>query len=355
MQWWTDITNIGKLRSWKSEEQIAAAKQLGRPGNKKAVEPLVALLREHYFALLGAVNGALKQIGEPAVEPLIAALANSDAQFRKNAASTLGEMGDLCAVDPLIRLLKDSEWKVRNAAARALGELGNQRAVDALTSVLNDSASQVSETAAESLDAIGDHRAIEPLFRALKDSKGRVNSGIAEALGSFGDKRAAAAIIEQLQNTKAGFIYHYTVTALGRIGDETAIEPLLKVCQDALRTSQDPENSHNTKCDCDTCKRANAALAALKSISERLNSPNEKLNKYLQQVDATKLAKSEAESERARQQRALEEKRVRELIQTDKRYVGSCDDHLAAKIVRRLQSERHFSRRTTRAKSVRDW
>ena len=67
---------------------------------------------------------ALGKIGEPAVEPLIAALKDSVGDVRRTAAEALGKVGDRRAVEPLIAALKDSDDYVRREAAEALGKIG---------------------------------------------------------------------------------------------------------------------------------------------------------------------------------------------------------------------------------------
>ena len=64
------------------------------------------------------------EIGEPAVEPLIKALGDSDYRVREGAAEALGTIGDGRAVEPLIRALNDANGDVREGAAGALGKIG---------------------------------------------------------------------------------------------------------------------------------------------------------------------------------------------------------------------------------------
>jgi HEAT repeat protein len=59
-------------------------------------------------------------LGPIAVEPLIKALGHSDWKVREAAAKALGRIGDKRAVEPLIKALSDGGWDVRRAAAEAL-------------------------------------------------------------------------------------------------------------------------------------------------------------------------------------------------------------------------------------------
>jgi HEAT repeat protein len=79
-----------------------------------------------------------KPLAEPrlvdttAVEPLVAALKDSDPAVRRQAVIALGDRGDRIAVVDVIRSLKDSDDDVRLEAVIALGKIGDARAVDPL-------------------------------------------------------------------------------------------------------------------------------------------------------------------------------------------------------------------------------
>jgi len=69
-------------------------------------------------AMLGADR--FKEWRDAAVEPLIAALQDTDYGVRAAAAKSLGKIADPRAIDPLQALLRDNYSNVRNAAAEAL-------------------------------------------------------------------------------------------------------------------------------------------------------------------------------------------------------------------------------------------
>jgi len=140
-----------------------AAEALGQIGDARALEPLVAALKD----IRWAVASALKEIGEPAIVPLVAALEGADGDLRQVAAWTLGQMGDACAVKSLIVALKDKVGSVRRAAAGALGQIGDPRAVAPLIDTLRDADEGVRESAAVALGQIGDARDVHHLELAL--------------------------------------------------------------------------------------------------------------------------------------------------------------------------------------------
>ena len=72
-------------------------------------------------ALVGWVaRNALKEIGKPAVEPLIEALKDNNSRTRRRAASALGEIRDARAAESLTQALEDEDKEVRKAAKKAL-------------------------------------------------------------------------------------------------------------------------------------------------------------------------------------------------------------------------------------------
>src|SRR5881397_1655849 len=71
------------------------------------------------------------------IEIQIDLLKDPDWVVRREAAITLGEMGDERCVEPLARSLRDGDWQVREAAVEALAMVGSP-AVEALIKQLRD-------------------------------------------------------------------------------------------------------------------------------------------------------------------------------------------------------------------------
>jgi hypothetical protein len=119
---------------------------------------------------------------EHLIQALTQALNDEDELVRRDAAKTLGEIGDTRAVEPLIQALEDEESGVRMYAAMALAKIGDAKAVEPLIQALEDEESGVRREAAEALGEIGDERAIEPLIQALEDEHPMVQVAAKEAL-----------------------------------------------------------------------------------------------------------------------------------------------------------------------------
>jgi HEAT repeat protein len=204
---------------------------------------------------------ALVKLGDPrAVEPLAAALGDSDSALRWTAAGALGELGDPRAVKPLAAALGDSYWEVRRIAVEALGKLGDPRAVEPLVAALKDSYWDVRWHAAAALTALGwkpadagqrarfaiardrfddavaeGPVAVEPLVAALGDksfSGWRRRPDAAEALGKLGDRRAVEPLAVALGECDI-VLQKCAVEALGKLGDPRAVEPLAAMLKDS--------------------------------------------------------------------------------------------------------------------------
>ncbi|KZX17136.1 putative phycocyanin operon protein Z [Methanobrevibacter cuticularis] len=106
---------------------------------KESLEPLIeALLTNRNKNVKISAAKILGLIGdERAIEPLITTLRDNNKLVRREASTSLSQMGEK-AIDPLINILTDDDWKVRGAAAWALGGIGNERAIDPLNKLLDD-------------------------------------------------------------------------------------------------------------------------------------------------------------------------------------------------------------------------
>lgn len=170
----------------KIQENSAAA--LGKIGAEKAVQPLIELLADDNDDVQRAAKLALCDLGDPAVEPLIEVISDGDTNWLvlSNGMRVLETIGDERAVHPLINMLGGSDGV---DAAVALGEIG-EPAVQPLIDVLKDSDPRVRAYAVRALGRTGDSRAVEPVIELLNDEDENVRSNAAMALGKLADRRA---------------------------------------------------------------------------------------------------------------------------------------------------------------------
>lgn len=171
---------IAALKDASWEVQKGAAEALGQIGGLRAVEALIAAIKEKNGWYTG--EEALKRINSPAVEPLILALPDIPIV----AAAILGTIGDGRAVEPLIAALKDERSDVREAVVSALGWIRDARAVEPLGKALKDKNREVREKAAAVLGRIGGGRAAELLVMALQEDNEYFVEGAKSALNCIG-------------------------------------------------------------------------------------------------------------------------------------------------------------------------
>lgn len=134
---------------------------------------LINILKTHQEFLLRceAATTLSKIKNKVVVDALIHALTTDESSsVRKDAAKSLGILGDKKAAPELIKSLYDKE-NVRAAAAEALGELREISAVNDLRILLKDQHSRVRVGAARALGAIGidAEAAVPELIELLED------------------------------------------------------------------------------------------------------------------------------------------------------------------------------------------
>jgi hypothetical protein len=129
---------------------------------------------------------ALVSIGEPAVEPLIAAF-NENYSVSEKAADALARIGDSRALEPLIAGLGD--FLKAFASCSALGQLSDPRAREALIAALEHEVPLVRGKAAVVLGDVGDTKAIQPLITVARDDKNPplVRNAALDAMFQIGD------------------------------------------------------------------------------------------------------------------------------------------------------------------------
>jgi HEAT repeat protein len=166
-----------------------AAITLGEMGDERCAEPLCHALYDGDWQVREVAIDALGQIGSPAVDKLIKLLRDWD--VRKYAILALGKIRDERVLDPLMHQLRNEEFK--DDATNALVELG-QPAVPRLIEALKDKDDNVRKQAVLALGRIKQTEAIDPLIAMLADKDWYTRLTAAAALEAIGDERGRDAI-----------------------------------------------------------------------------------------------------------------------------------------------------------------
>lgn len=210
-----------------------AASTLGDMKAVDAIAPLIAALGDQSDDVRIDASNALRNIGPPALEPLVQALDRGSGRARLGAALAIEYMDipKTLSPAPFVVAMRDQDPYVRKSAARVLGELKALQATDLLVEALADDSIDVQENAARALGAIKDARAVEPLVMAL-ERPGQLRQHAADALGWIGSVRAVDGLVVALRDTDE-FVRMSAAVALGRIRDRRAVTPLRLALKDA--------------------------------------------------------------------------------------------------------------------------
>ena len=271
------LIQILKTDYWQA--RMYAAEALEKTGDERAIEPLVQALRDdeadepiedvrakaaegldkldweprndkekaHYLIAKNQWDELVK-LGEIGIKELIQDLKFRDACITEHIFLTLIKIGEP-AVKPLIKALKEDDTQIRELAASALTEIG-EPAVIPLIKALKEENLSIRFNVAVILGDIGDERAVEPLIKALEDKNSEVRSMAAFALGDIGDSKAIEPLIQALKDEDWNVRWGAT-EALGKIGNSRAAEVLSKALND---------KNQNVR---------RAAIYALKNIKEK--------------------------------------------------------------------------------------
>jgi HEAT repeat protein len=151
-----------------------------------------------------------------------------DASIRRWAAYALKDIGDASTVEPLLKAAGDVDISVRAAVIQALTTIGDPRAVKALTAALLDPSTRVHNAALDGLTAFQDLHTIDPMVDCLVQRGYKVENRVLAALVTFGEP-AVEPLIGALEVIKEPKLISQVAAALGELGSQKAIEPLLRL------------------------------------------------------------------------------------------------------------------------------
>lgn len=210
-----------------------AINQLGRLGDPRAVDGLLAILKDKAFRFRREVVTALGRIRDArAIDGLLMTLDNADSVMRSKISEALGRIGGTRAVDYLLPMLQDGDALVRETVVEALGRIGNVRARQGLVAALGDVDRDIRLKAAQFLEGLNDTSLTESWLRLIADTERKIRDIAANALESIRDLRIVDGLIDMLGH-ESSVIRAKAAETLGEIGNVNAVEPLLRLLNDA--------------------------------------------------------------------------------------------------------------------------
>lgn len=134
-------------------------------------------------------------------------------------------------IEAFLTDLSHAEYKVRREAMKGLRQSRNPASFPYLVAALKDTSISVIYHAIRGLEELGDPRAIPELLKMLgRNSSCDVCDEVGAALISFG-AAAVPALIDTLQSSSER-ARAVATTCLTRIGDPTAVEPIIALLDD---------------------------------------------------------------------------------------------------------------------------
>lgn len=270
---------VEAVKSGKPTMKVGAATALGRLQTPRAISALIGALSAKETEVRLACRDALVAIGEPSVEPLVAALTNTSPLTRRHAAEALGEIRDPRGAEPLMVCVSDENRLVRLAATYALGKVGQPVATELLIRTLGDADREMREGAAVSLGQIADPRAVPRLVALLEDPIEAVREQAAAALGRIQPRDPATlAAIEALSRSGNEGTRAAAVFGLGQIGDPSSVAAV------AVRLSPATEPSAKIRRRAATALGRIGAPAAIPHLLAALSDPDWRVNYFAQEA-----------------------------------------------------------------------
>jgi len=199
-------------------------------GHPAAVDTLRSILTsEEDFEIVRQAIRALCAIGDrSAVHALIQKMQNRG-YAAYWPAEDWSKLGTVEAIEELTKILgtANQPW-IREEICIILQAIGSDKAVDALIRALNDPEAQVRRAACYALGAIGSDKVVDPLIRALDDPEVEVRRGACYALGAIGGDRAADALLQALDREEDSGVRARIYEALGKTGYAKSIDKLVE-------------------------------------------------------------------------------------------------------------------------------
>ncbi|MBZ0284819.1 MAG: HEAT repeat domain-containing protein [Anaerolineae bacterium] len=206
---------------------------LGQLGDARAIEPLIAALKDPEHDVRRLAVHALGKLGDNRIlEPLSQLLNDPNPDVRTYIADTLWRFGS-DGLDSLIEMTKDEDIRVQQAAIDAIGKIRDTRATQAVINVLkSNSSSHVRSVAAHVLGKMEQRDAQKHLTKALKDKDPRVRSSTVIGLWKLGNRKNIPLIVKALDDDDPNVRY-CAALSLGKLQAIEATEQLIKTLEDS--------------------------------------------------------------------------------------------------------------------------
>lgn len=204
---------ISDLMGGKKKQNAVEEKNDMIDEDKKARELLAGVTKP-------ATPGATRMMMKDNFDELVTSLTKDPIPYlRKYAALRLGELGDKKAIEYLLAGIRDENIEVRMASAQALGKLADESLVEKMIETLKDSNDYLREQTIQVLSSMGE-LSVPPLIRSLKSHNWMLPYCAVRALGLIKDKRSIKALIDLVEDDSNVYVQKAAIDALEKMGKE---------------------------------------------------------------------------------------------------------------------------------------
>ena len=217
-----------------SDARILAVRSLGKSKDTRAVDVLLSAMEDDDANIRNQAGLSLSELGEAAQSRLIEILLDpkQKASVRGTATWALANLSTPDSIQALMDVVNDTNEDVRFQAIDGLGVPGLTLAVDPLIRALQDKSSEIRWVAAGALGRIGDSQAVKPLLIALNDPEAVVRMWASISLGSYLHSPLALEPLILLLSDSDIEVREWAAHGLGELGDKEAINPLVESLND---------------------------------------------------------------------------------------------------------------------------
>lgn len=243
----TPRATLALIESMLDEEIFTNARQALLALGKPAIKPLIyvagnqeapIIFQEKCIRLLADMNAT------EAAPILIKQLKSKEASIRALSARVLGKFAEKKAVKPLLAILKKGDKEpdlVLAEASLALGTLGASSATAILVGQLEHPNSKVRGYSISALGEMKSKEAVEPLVKLVLDPEQDNRTMMIQALANIGDAKAVPAlkiildeVREDMARRDSNYLGSYVVQGLAKLGEGSVIQLLLSEWEEEL-------------------------------------------------------------------------------------------------------------------------
>lgn len=233
--------SIERLTSPQIDHQVKAIESLALSGDKRAVKPLISLLRDsagdwNKRSLTSSIIKALGKLQAKEAQEILLRLLDSNLTFIKaDVAESLGRIGpDDNTVNELKEIVQKNDSRmVKKAAIKGLGETKKKEVIKPLADVVEgEFCEEVKEEAIKALGATKKEEAVMPLMIFYyEEANEKLQIDIIEALSQITTTSSLEILLQALSN-KNPKIRSCAALSLGELRNASAELPLKNLLSD---------------------------------------------------------------------------------------------------------------------------